>query len=110
MSFEGECNDEDEDVDVASKPHAYVAYMSGAKEMVPVPFIYQFPSTWRDKSKYSGKGWEEDYLYKVFWSNDDADTPAKLLKRLPEIPVFEIDQGGQAGYYRASVLCVAGEQ
>lgn len=88
-------------------PHAYVAYTDGGKETVPISFIYNFPTKWREPRENGG--WDPTYLYKVFWSPDDNDSPAKMLQRCVEIETFE---GGTAqekpGYYRAAVVKVKG--
>lgn len=87
-----------------SSPHAYVAYTDGEKETKPLSFIKQFPKNWRDQ------GWDKNYLFKVFWSPDEEETPSSMLKRVAEIPVFKQgDAMEQAGYYRASVVAVKGK-
>ena len=101
MSFNGMPTSGDE-------PHAYVQYKKGDKEIVPVSFIQKFPLKWRQK-KAEGGGWDPNYLYKVFWSPDENDTPPKMLKYVAEIPVRENGSDTRPGYYRASVIDVKGE-
>jgi hypothetical protein len=85
------------------EPHAYVAYVDGEKETVPLRFVYNFPPKWREH------GWNKNYLYKVFWSPREDDSPSAMLKRQPEIPVFEKGSNrDDAGYHRASVELVKG--
>ena len=90
------------------EPHAYVYYQGGQCEIVPISFIYNFPKHWRKPTR-DGGGWDKNYLYKVFWSPDDDDTPSEMLKRVAEIPVYEKGASTEKpGYYRASVERVKG--
>lgn len=93
MSFNSDSGDE---------PHAYVNYVDDEKETVPLTFIYKFPLDWRTT------GWNKNYLYKVFWSPEDDDSPSQMLKREPEVPLYEGTERKGAGYYRAAVLTVKG--
>lgn len=88
-----------------NEPHAYVHYeVDDNKEIVPLSFLFKFPAKWREE------GWDKNYLFKVFWSPYDEDTPRKMLKRVPSIPVYEKGcTQDKAGYYRAAVLEVKGE-
>lgn len=99
MSFDsGECDNQPH-----AWPHAYVAYWEGAKESVPIEFVYEFPTLWRTE------GWDDNKLFKVFWSPDENDSPAKMLRRVPEIPVYEKGSSlEKPGYYRAAVVKVKG--
>lgn len=92
-----------------SHPHAYVAYVDGEKECVPLSHIMKFPPKWRHSG--DGGGWDLNYLFKVFWSPNENDSPSSMLKRVAVIPTYE---GGsfmeRPGYYRASVVEVKGKQ
>lgn len=84
-------------------PHALVAFTDGQKDMLPVSFIKKFPSNWREKK------WNMDYLFRVFWSPDDDDSPTEMLKRVAEIPEFEPGESFEKpGYYRGAVVAVEG--
>ncbi|KAJ1525571.1 hypothetical protein ONE63_010375 [Megalurothrips usitatus] len=87
----------------SEEPHAYVAYVDGEKEVVPLSFFKKFCA---DRRK---EGWDRKYLYQVFWSPKSDDSPREALRRMPEIPVCEIGttSSNRAGYYRATVLLVA---
>jgi len=96
MSFN--LKDQDE-----NQPHAFVVHYDGEKECVPLGFVFKFPVNWRSE------GWNKNYLYKVFWSPIENDSPTEMLKRVPEIPVIEKgDSRETPGYYRASVELVKG--
>lgn len=93
-----------ENVETENEPHAYVAYWEGEKESVPLKFVFEFPPLWRTK------GWDDNKLYKVFWSPDEDDSPTEMLKRVPEIPVHEKGSSlEKPGYYRAAVVKVEGK-
>lgn len=84
------------------QPHAYVAYVDGSKACVPVSFVCKFPTNWREQ------GWNKNYLFKVFWSPEENDCPAAMLRREVEIPVIKGEDREIAGFYRASVELVKG--
>lgn len=99
MSFNGKDSDK--------VPHAYVAYTDGAKDCVPLSFIINFPAKWREPR--SKGGWDPTYLYKVFWSPSENDSPQNMLKRVAKIPVYDGETSlEKPGYYRAAVLKVKG--
>lgn len=103
MSSSSSETDED-----CGEPFAYVYYQAGDSEIVPISFILHFPKNWSEPATEGG-GWDRNYLYKVFWSPDDEDTPAKMLQRIDEIPVHDKGSSQEtAGYYRASVERVKG--
>lgn len=90
--------------DYSEEPHAYVAYVDGAKEVVPLSFFKKFPAEWRTA------GWDRKYLYQVFWSPIPDDSPRKALQRMPEIPHRESGKSfNLAGWYRATVVLVGGK-
>lgn len=93
--------------DIEAEPHVYVQYaVDDERASIPLKFLKEFPRNWREN------GWKRTYLYKAFWSPDATDSPAEMLKRVPAIPVFEKDCAvfSKPGYYRASVLAVAGKR
>lgn len=88
-------------------PHAYVAYLDGEKECVPISFIAKFPTRWREPLNKGG--YDPSKLYKVFWSPDDKDSPSSMLQRVAEIPTFEEGTAqDKPGYYRAAVVTAKG--
>ncbi|KAJ1528914.1 hypothetical protein ONE63_007283 [Megalurothrips usitatus] len=84
------------------QPHAFVQFHADQEKIfTPVSCVKSFPPTWRESK------WDKDYLYKVFWSPIEGDTPAKMLQRVPEIPLYETGTSlEKPGYYRAVVVAV----
>ncbi|KAJ1528991.1 hypothetical protein ONE63_007358 [Megalurothrips usitatus] len=88
--------------EMEDQPHAFVQFHADEEKIfTPVSFVKSFPPTWRESK------WDKDYLYKVFWTPIEGDTPAKMLQRVPEIPLHETGTSlEKPGYYRAAVVAV----